>query len=79
MYTVTFEIDLLHVGNSFQTEEEKLDVTNRQKTIYLPVGKSGGRPFVKGKHGDQFTRENLDAVYLKQLVESGQIFGIKLV
>jgi len=78
MYTVTFEIDLLHAGNAFQTASEKLEVTNEQKTIYLPVGKHGGTPFVTGKHGDQFTRMGSEAAYLKKLIESGQLFGIKL-
>jgi hypothetical protein len=78
MYTVTFEIDLLHAGNYFQTAAEKEQVTETQKTLYLPVGKHGGTPFVTGKHGDQFTREGLEAVYLKKLVEGGQVFGIKL-
>jgi len=78
MYTVTFEIDLLHDGNYFQTAAEKEEVTQNQKTLYLPVGRHGGTPFVTGKHGDQFTREDLEAVYLKKLVEGGQVFGIKL-
>jgi len=71
---VTFRVNLLHDGNTFQDSNTLLGVANT-KTLYLPTG-LGSVPVKKLKHNDQFVLSGLSAARLRRLIQGGFVLNV---
>lgn len=72
MYSITFYVDLRNFdGTLFNLDE--VEAFAKAKTTWIPTLVGGN--LVK-RHGDVFTMYGEDAVYLKNLILEGQVFGI---
>lgn len=72
MYSITFYVDLRNFDNTLFSLDE-VEAFAKTKTTWIPTLTGGN--LVK-KHGDVFIMYGEDAVYLKNLILNGQVFGV---